>query len=572
MEPHPSLQYQYARVDVGSVGTSSPKPMPHRAESEKYPTEASAFVVADHGHGTRLRLHLFSSVLVVLWVAFVAAMVAVLERSVAVAPTRVSLPWYYSNDGLPTVMSTIFAQAHAPITAMHLSRLSISGLRTSSGSPRTWTELFWMADQQWAGPVGIITTGWTATRRRIGPSFAFFFFSGITLLTAVTPLVLNRAYPIKTLDIAIPQVFFPSALSPSKLGGVDAYAAVAAGAGAWATNQSVISLFNSTTYTPVGQAHVHASGDYFFAGNALDLDTHLPGVRLRGGCNVVDSTDTRFNNTPQGFSQFCSTALSNIGFSMKTVIAPNALALNVSACTTDESFAPFNQSQTSNSTTYFWLVNTGSNGMVKGDLVAGVVRCDAHAVFGNASVQGRYTSFDHFTPDKLYVPSQAGEPLLGPMAAMMYYLQTVPNSEAGQAAAIDGLGYWQVGINQGLYYMSPSLDGFATALWNGIAHMAAAIELVGRDTNTPYQATRHVAVSGRKRDDRFFVAAMCLLAVWVVGLIVSSGLWLRPAFGDSLDSYAAGRLLAEQPDLVENEDIGTLDNNRRLRARFDPLR
>ena len=94
-----------------------------------------------------------SLAVMVLWAILIVSEIALLERSAAVAPTALSQPWYYSNNGLPSLFFTSIAQGHGPVTALHLIRLAVSVLHSSSVlPPRTWTELFWLADRNlsWA--------------------------------------------------------------------------------------------------------------------------------------------------------------------------------------------------------------------------------------------------------------------------------------------------------------------------------------------------------------------------------------------------------------------------------------
>ena len=99
--------------------------------------------------------------IITLWAIFIVGEIILLEKSVALAPTMKDLPWYYSSDGLPSVLLTMFTQGHTAVTGIHISRLAISALQSRRGAPRTWIELFWMADKQCAGVGGILMTVWT---------------------------------------------------------------------------------------------------------------------------------------------------------------------------------------------------------------------------------------------------------------------------------------------------------------------------------------------------------------------------------------------------------------------------
>ncbi|KAI0087414.1 hypothetical protein BDY19DRAFT_995100 [Irpex rosettiformis] len=198
-------------------------------------------------YGSRSSYHLLNASLLVVWVALIAVEIVLMERSVSLAPMTTSLLWYYSITGLPSVLNTAFAQGHGIITVMHLSRLFVSALDIRHGRPRTWLEMFWIANQNWFGPVTMLTTGLTMLKMRVRVSGLFTLFSLISIVALVTPIALDRAYPIKTLDVPVSIPFMPSVLSPSRLLGIDAYAQLAAGRGSWTTNRNTVDMFNSTT-------------------------------------------------------------------------------------------------------------------------------------------------------------------------------------------------------------------------------------------------------------------------------------------------------------------------------------
>lgn len=252
----------------------------------------------------------------------------------------------------------------------------------------------------------------------------------------------------------------------------------------------------------------------------------------------------------------------------------------MSVCSNAGRLANFNQSQTDNSSLILWFKNQ-DGWTILGDLVEGIVRCDANTRFGNASLNSRTLAYDNFVPDdNLYqvlhaiqssVPATA---IADPVSIMEDYILYSGVGSADtraelQAASLSQFGYTET-WNEDFY--SPSLDGFASAVWNGIAHMAAALEILGRDSSVAYDGIAHNTVSGRTRDTPFFIGAIVLLAVWLICVVVATALMLRPTSCSSLDSYAAGRLLAERPDLVQGESVGKLEENERLLERFEKVR
>lgn len=206
--------------------------------------------------------------------------------------------------------------------------------------------------------------------------------------------------------------------------------------------------------------------------------------------------------------------------------------------------------------------------MLIGDIVTGLVRCDALAMFGNASVQGVNLTYDNFLAINLYNETQGGQPLVDPTTRLTYYLF---EEDSAEGAVLDAMGYAESSGNGGeLYYTSPSLDGFANSMWNGIAQMTLAMDMLGRDTSTE-QGIVQVTVSGRTRDQRYFIVTMCLLGSWLVSLVIATALMFRRTSCDKLGSYAAARLLAKRPDLFQGHDQGVMDDNDDLWESFQPV-
>jgi hypothetical protein len=107
--------------------------------------------VESENSGSKLAYHPYSLMVLLVWTAFIAVLIVLLEPSAAVATTSIYHPWYYDPG-----VSTVFAQAHVAVTAIYLGRLSMSALYTPGYSPASWAELFWQADRNWQSPVGIL--------------------------------------------------------------------------------------------------------------------------------------------------------------------------------------------------------------------------------------------------------------------------------------------------------------------------------------------------------------------------------------------------------------------------------
>ena len=103
--------------------------------------------------------HLSSTFVLVVWSWFIAATVVIHELAhrttwdYARVARGDGIPWVYRpGTGLPSILRTIFAQAHGSITAMHLARLAVDTLEVSWASPKTWLVRI-MYHCPWMGPL-----------------------------------------------------------------------------------------------------------------------------------------------------------------------------------------------------------------------------------------------------------------------------------------------------------------------------------------------------------------------------------------------------------------------------------
>ncbi|KAI0777957.1 hypothetical protein BC629DRAFT_1524319 [Irpex lacteus] len=345
--------------------------------------------------------HPLNASLIVVWAVLIAAEIILLERSVALAPTSTSLPWYYSVTGLPAVLNVVFAQGHGLVTAMFL-----------SPTPRTWLEMFWIANQNWSGPLGILTTMFKMVKLP---------FSLVSIVALITPIVLDQAYPIRALDVQVNVTFTPSVLSPNKLLGIDAYAQLAAGRG----------VFNSTTFSPT------ASSDLFFSGDVRGMDVmQLPGIRVQGGCHNFTHINA---SDPSGAGSSTLATTSIAGF--------------------DDRAVP------SNTSLLAWFTNSTADRMLTSG-IRGVVRCDAYTTMGNASDDGLYDS-SH---------AQGGEPIQEPLFGALYALLDSGGSDVSGGQVIDMLGFTEVMLDDQLAgaVWSAMLSRNDSTTYAGIDHVVVS--------------------------------------------------------------------------------------------------
>ncbi|KIJ35436.1 hypothetical protein M422DRAFT_262397 [Sphaerobolus stellatus SS14] len=190
----------------------------------------------------------------------------------------------------PTMDSfSLFIQGHGPVTAMYLARLATSRLQSPPSAPRKWIELFWLADNSWAGPPGILTSDYTIIKLRRAISSTLVKFSVISDIALITPLVLNRAYPQHQIEVHIPLRFNLHTLSPKKLGAIHPFDQWAVGSVVRATNQPILTLCRAMIFTPTETARGSQSKDVFLAGDVQKLDFTLLDMRIQGGCQLVQA-------------------------------------------------------------------------------------------------------------------------------------------------------------------------------------------------------------------------------------------------------------------------------------------
>jgi len=279
--------------------------------------ESPGFIYTLHGP---LRHHTFSTVLLVLWTVFIALAIVVQELAIrhsrTLPPQR---PWY-ADSTLPlySVLRTVFAQVHGPITGLHLARLAVGSLHSRAGSgPRTWIELFWLADRRWSGPVGVSYSLWTSTRRRMRVSTFFVALCALSSIALATPIFFSRAYEAEKSGSGIRYAASSmSVLSLEALASGSSSDQLEMGWKRWrkADGASGVELFPRTTYVAQSQSWSSTAGDLFFAGELLGNNARQSGVRLRGACAPVGAA-AELPRDMEAFRQYCKQNLGNVQYS-----------------------------------------------------------------------------------------------------------------------------------------------------------------------------------------------------------------------------------------------------------------
>ncbi|KAF7363937.1 hypothetical protein MSAN_01052000 [Mycena sanguinolenta] len=551
----------YAEVEPASPPfLSRPLLSPNRAVKEKNgQANTSEFTTIPTLPGTpthRIGYYPASLCALVVWLLFVTLLLWLLESAVRHGPKSLSQPWAYTT--LPSLLITVFAQGHGAVTAMHLSRVSVSALHSVRTSPSTWAEVFWISDRAWQGPAGILSTFLTASRLRVRTS-THFILCALTCLTAlVTPIILSRAYPIRTITVNVDSTINPSALSKTLFGNVDAYAEIGTGMGSWTTALSVSDIYNSSVYLPPGASRDNDPPDFFFAGDVDGKTTRLPGLRLSGQCALINTTVSGFGDFPN----YCEAQIPNVPFSTGAMtFTPVTVNLTMMACCNSSWSQVFSDDNPMAATNVGYIYLQSNNGSLisaefPGTLVSGVIRCDSVFSTGSATVSGATGTYSNFTEEVLFNATQGGEPLLDPPLRAIL------------AALARALGYVETGVG-GDSYNNPTLQEMATGFWRGVSYNVAGIGLISRSNDSSYTAVQSVQTAVYVREQNFATGAYALLALWLFLLVLITARSFRPTFRGSFDSYITATLVLDKPGLMESSSgLRGLTANKSLREPF----
>ncbi|KAF8509192.1 hypothetical protein BU17DRAFT_56271, partial [Hysterangium stoloniferum] len=503
--------------------------------------------------------HPLSLIVLGIWTSYIVATIFLLEQAAAAAPRSVDQPWIFNV--LPSLMLTFFTQGHISVTALHLSRVAVSAIQQESTAPHSWAELFWLADHEWSGPIGLASAVITMIKWRIRASLTFFIFAFTCMVALATPVILSHAYGVGPVDVTVNTTITPNTFSLNETTNIDRIMQMGIGISSWTTGLSVLDIYDASIFTPEGSSR-EVPNDLFFAGNILDSNATLPGLRLQGSCEPLsdEASIAVVQNTTLFFSEFCDNSFSTISYSNhgNVSVQPDNVTITVNYCS--DAADVINYIGDRDSTAYIFLQT--NNGTVS---TSGVIKCQSFLSFGSASLwgtQGTYNSFRDFPYNNSQAQTEAinplGSTLVGLIDAMDPSLCSPfsPNcsKDEKQSMLLKQLGYHSTGIAGDLHYVQPGLDIFASRIWLGVTHMTAGLGLLFRSSDTAYPAVVRHATSGRTRSSQFVVGSCVLLALWMYGLIYVSIRSYRLSIDSSLGSYVAARLHAEDTRLYPGDE------------------
>ncbi|KAF7311253.1 hypothetical protein MKEN_01026900 [Mycena kentingensis (nom. inval.)] len=551
------------------VSRSSPPPM-HKPLRHELP-----YAPKRRGSGPPPKMGYYPATLFLLigWIVFVAFMLWLIEMAVKNGPARVKQPWYYTT--LPSILFTIFAQGHVGISALHLSRLSVSALHSARTSPNTWAEVFFISDGNWQGPWGLLQTFRSAYRMRIGVSLHFVVCALICLIGLATPIALGRAYPIDSIIVNQNVRFNPATLSTEKLTAVDGYSQIGTGIGSWTSTLSVTEAYNSSVYLQPNVTRTADPQDFFFAGDVEGRTLTLPGLRVQGQCTLVENNPVK--NFTDEFAAFCKAQIPILGdpnsagggfISTPVSLTELASTVEFQGCADTNWGGAFPKGSQAESRVgfFYFRANNGSNIREGIPFVnrEGLVRCDERLSTGRAKLTGADGTYTDFVEERLLANEHGAEPIQSPLYAFMYYFDSAQKAQRlsnpmVSSSIIQALGFTPISYTfeniTSAAYAAPTNEEIAARLWRGAVFMSAGVGLLARSNATEYDAIEPGVTAVYVRDWEWFAVSYALLVAWLLLLVFATTRSFRRTFGSSFDSYLTAKLVVDQPNLVADDNL-----------------
>lgn len=528
----------------------------------------------------KLSWHPLSSIILTIWLAYIAVLIWLLER--AADTSKSSYPQSWWNKRLSSSLLVGFAQGHAAITAMHLGRLAVSALHNRSTSARSWAELFWLADRNWQGPVGLGTASWDKWRMKRVPRFSttFILFALTCFLALPTPYVLQRAYDEGLIYVPHQNTTVASTFTAASLVDIDQFMQLTGGEGAWVTGLPLTDIYNSSLFVPQGEPRGVYAKDVLVAGSFVGLTIReLPGLRVEADCSVV-AVDT-LPDLGDGWGTWCNNTFPNIEQPVWSTSRFRSTDLNIA----------FNQSYCTdyNDTDTQWLSSGSSKvtafyafrGTNSAQTEEGIMRCTSTLAVGFADADGRNGSFNSlsFALETYNNDVDFKHPLYAALFDVFLPFEVNDTSPAVVMqrerlhAMPTMLGYTKLPGDHGEgepQYKQPNATEVAAQIQRGTLCMGAAVgALAKRPNQLVIEVSEYHAVSARVRDPPYIWGAAGLLGAWLIMIIYCTLRMFRPTFAPMLGSYSAGRLLVNEPGIVESQPVGDLSDNPNARTPFE---
>ncbi|KAL0565881.1 hypothetical protein V5O48_016135 [Marasmius crinis-equi] len=535
-------------------------------------------------------LHPFSLILLSLWGAFIVGLLSLLHVAVTHGPRSArdddDFDPSWTLITLPTILLTVFTQAHVPVTAFHLARIAVSALQNPNTTPNSWAELFWMADQEWTGPVGIVKTTFLSIRSRTRASLTYILFATTCAVALVTPVLLAQAFRVQQVLItqsheiqlnAISFLDVSNSFAGNSLG-VDGGIGVAS----WETGLSVSDAYNASLFLPKTQTQ-NSLPEHFFTSEIGNATAILPGLRLQGQCVPLDTPSLdlivhgeSLTTQLDSFAKYCrSRSFSN----------PLRMSLQ------DPSWALFNTNLTlavcsrhingshwlgshwlaSDTDILFYHYTRSLSGIFDIETGDGLIQCNSMLSGGTASASGVDRTFTNFTPVTEVTKSRVEPRILfsNPLLKFLASCNSTTNDPGiGNPMKLRALGFQLYDPDNHLPVSSLTIS---ESLWSGVEHYVASTANLWKKPNQVFKASVPRNVALYTRNPLYTVSAHVMLALWATLLAVATAWSYRRTFSASLNSYVASELINREKFLLEDVPIGEAGDNDRLKAPFKPV-
>ncbi|KAL0569234.1 hypothetical protein V5O48_012734 [Marasmius crinis-equi] len=529
---------------------------------------------------SELKLYPFSLILISSWAVFTVVLLWWMETVVRrghgkaekVTPSPSSQPWTFAT--LPGILLTVFAQAHVPITGIHLARTAVSALQHHSSAPNSWMELFWIADQEWMGPIGIIKTTRRSIRYRTRTSLTFILFAATSAIALITPVLMTQAFKVDNVLLTHLHEGFmvPDTISFKRMVQIEASAQLNVGLHSLEFDSYVpTTIERSEFYLPRSIQKDTIPSELVIAGTVGNASVlNLPALHLNVSCSPADSSglDTRDLNT--SWPSFCQSHISSfngLGPDPGRTGGTQGLSeFSLHFCNNHTSAFPFTdeggtQSRNTGYVYYTYTPLQFNNTQNR----SGLIQCNSTLTPGVALVHGLNRTYSGFSPaTKLPATDRANpkKPLLDPLSAAF---TTLGRPELDLEYTLFR------NVNSGVLY--PNVEAVSAPIsdWlqNAVIAFTNALARLSRDPDTPYPAQVPMPVAFYTRNNRYAICAYVAIASWALLVAALTARSYRRTFSSSLNSYVAAELAFRERHLLEGVPIGEADDNEMLKgARF----
>ncbi|KAL0574268.1 hypothetical protein V5O48_007676 [Marasmius crinis-equi] len=440
-------------------------------------------------------------------------------------------------------------------------------------------ELFWLADQEWLGPVGIIKTTWKSIRSRTRASLTFTLFATISTIALITPVFMTQAYKVDNRLIwrREKEMFVPDDISSGVLEGIrGTQGQLTMGLQSWKTDRNVATNMNvSTFYFPRSGRKAYPE-DTFLAGRAKFTNATLPnlyGIRLRASCSAISSMDLDIGSLNTSWPAFCRSHIPQFHGhppARRTGGARNASTLYLCNNQTNATY-PFTAGDQSESRNIGYLYyNYTAFGKDETHGTSGLIQCNSSLTVGSATAHGFDLTYTDFAPQSIsYRPAKNAtggleiDYALDPLYAAFDSLSRPEVDLDLEDQLFRRPWTHPLGVDQ--EFSDYVAESVVDNLHNTFIIFTSAMARLGvagsiRTADVPVNVTLYT------RRNPYAAFAYMLLAAWAFLVGALTGWSYRRTFSNTLNSYVAAELIFRERYLLEGVPIGEVNDNEMLKA------